>query len=363
MTTQFNGSLDVNSIYETIPMMVIPYGAKWTGHITQSNPISEPPRSLGVQNEYGFYFILKKPLTVSAVGMDHRTSDGRTNPTRVRIYNDSDLKTNNIDIMLPRDRIVDGTYYKRMIRPVVLPPGNYYFLVSLMDADNTLGVYSGCIRPRINELDQRIKDCIIPTKATFFFNKADEYTQYARNSTHDMPTIHGGAAALCGNIWCDVVKNIATTKCDTFIGHEIRLLRSDNHIMHTSVGGKYYQTVHPKILTTGGDTVIRDDQSIIGSGYGDVSIVDIPEPSDVYKVELEFTHSLSPDGTYTGNATIVFEFGNQTCSPNYTSIYGGPGGKYEFDFHPTKIGVFNFQARMVKADYIQMTKLVISKIF
>ena len=54
MTTQFNGSLDVNSIYETIPMMVIPYGAKWTGHITQSNPISEPPRSLGVQNEYGF---------------------------------------------------------------------------------------------------------------------------------------------------------------------------------------------------------------------------------------------------------------------------------------------------------------------
>ena len=363
MTTQFNGILDVNSIYETIPMMVIPYGAKWTGHITQSNPISEPPRSLGVQNEYGFYFILKKPLTVSAVGMDHRTSDGRTNPTRVRIYNDSDLKTNNIDIMLPRDRIVDGTYYKRMIRPVVLPPGNYYFLVSLMDADNTLGVYSGCIRPRINELDQRIKDCIIPTKATFFFNKADEYTQYARNLIHDVPIIHGGAAALCGNIWCDVVKNIATTKCDTFIGHEIRLLRSDNHIMHTSVGGKYYQTVHPKILTTGGNTVIRDDQSIIGSGFGDMSIVDIPEPSDVYKVELEFTHSLSPDGTYTGNATIVFEFGNQTCSPNYTSIYGGPGGKYEFDFHPTKIGVFNFQARMIKADYIQMTKLVISKIF
>ena len=258
---------------------------------------------------------------------------------------------------------MDGTYYKRMIRPVVLPPGNYYFLVSLMDADNTLGVYSGCIRPRINELDQRIKDCIIPTKATFFFNKADEYTQYARNLIHEVPIIHGGAAALCGNIWCDVVKNIATTKCDTFIGHEIRLLRSDNHIMHTSVGGKYYQTVHPKILTTGGDTVIRDDQSIIGSGYGDVSIVDIPEPSDVYKVELEFTHSLSPDGTYTGNATIVFEFGNQTCSPNYTSIYGGPGGKYEFDFHPTKIGVFNFQARMIKADYIQMTKLVISKIF
>ena len=54
MTAQFNGILDVNSIYETIPMMVIPYGAKWTGHITQSNPISEPPRSLGVQNEYGF---------------------------------------------------------------------------------------------------------------------------------------------------------------------------------------------------------------------------------------------------------------------------------------------------------------------
>ena len=41
MSTQFHGVLDVNTIHETMPMMVIPYGAKWAGHITQSNPSSE----------------------------------------------------------------------------------------------------------------------------------------------------------------------------------------------------------------------------------------------------------------------------------------------------------------------------------
>jgi hypothetical protein len=351
MSTQFNGSLDVNSVYETIPMMVIPYGAKWSGHITQSNPSSEP-RSLGVPNEYGFYFKLKKPLTVSAIGMDYRTSDGRTNPTRLRIYNDSDVKTNNIDIMLPRDRIVDDTYYKQMIRPVVLPPGNYYFLVTLMDADNTLKAYQGCTRPLINELDQRIKDCISPIKANAFFNKNDEYTQYARNSIRELPLLHGGAAALCGNIWCDMVKNVATTTCDTFVGHEIRLLRSDMAVKHTSVGGKYYQTIHPKVTHT-------SDLSIIGSGYGDRSIVDIPEPSDMYKVEIEFIHSL-PN---IGNATISFDFDSVLCSPSYTSIIGQTGGKYEFDFHPTKIGVFDFQVKLLIGEYIQMTKLVITKVF
>ena len=254
MSTQFNGGLDINSVYETIPMMVIPYGAKWAGHITQSVPISEPPRSLGVQNEYGFYFTLKKPLQISAVGMDYRTSDGRTTPTRLRIFNDSELKTNHVDIMLPRDRIVDGTYYKRMIRAVVLPPGNYYFLISLMDADNTLRAYQGCIRPRINELDQRIKDIIVPTKANPLLNNMDEYTQYARNLTREMPSLHvGGPAAMCGNIWCDVIKTISTTTCDTFVGREIRLVRSDNHVKHTNVGGKYYQVVHPKVDIIYGD--------------------------------------------------------------------------------------------------------------
>ena len=356
MSTQFHVVLGVNTIHETIPMMVIPYGAKWAGHIIQSVP-SNAPRSLGVQNEYGFYFTLKKPLTVSAVGMDYRTSDGRTNPTRVRVYNDSDVKTNNIDIMLPRDRIVDGTYYKRMIRPVVLSPGSYYYLVTLMDADNTLQAYPGCTRPQINELDQRIKDVIVPTKADALFNKMDEYTQYARNSTLSMPSFHGGPAALCGNIWCDVLNTIAITTCDTFIGHEFHLLRSDNHVKHTNVGGKYYQIVHPKINTS--SLEFGFGTSVVGSGTGDLSIVDIPAPSDVYRVEIEFTHSL-PN---VGNATITFDFDNQQCSPSYTSILGQTGGNYEFDFHPTKIGAFDFQVMMIKGDYIQMTKMVITKIF
>ena len=79
----------------------------------------------------------------------------------------------------------------------------------------------------------------------------------------------------------------------------------------------------------------------------------------MYRVQIEFIHSLSP----IGNATIAFNFDNQQCNPSYTSILGQTGGNYEFDFHPTKIGAFDFQVMNIKGDYIQMTKLVITKIF
>ena len=347
---QYNGTLDVNTIYESIPMMVIPPTAKWTANVTYTGDIPLPPRD-GTVYGYGFEFNTVKPLSISAVGMDYRTSDRFTTPTRLQIFS-MPGEVVYCNVMLPRDNVVDMHYYKLMITPFILPPGQYFLMIDLKDYNNLLWP-EVADRPTHMALDTRINDCFRSTA----FGDRFRYVRQVPNGVYGYGNYalewgNNTVAAHCGNIWCTVVKTISKTTCNTFIGHDMRLLRSDNVVKHTNVGGKYFQLIHPK--------VISDDSgqnSLIGTGFGDLKIIDFPDVADMYSIEIEFA-KLASTSVY-----INMRFEGIEIFPTYLSPVNQTLCTIKFDYHPIRIGTFDFLVQKLTGSYIQMTKLIVTKIF
>ena len=60
---------------------------------------------------------------------------------------------------------------------------------------------------------------------------------------------------------------------------------------------------------------------------------------------------------------VLLTFDGIQCTPCYTSISGQEICVIEFEYHPKTTGSFAFMVQTLKGDYIQMTKLVITKVF
>lgn len=347
----FSGMLDIKPEYEIIPMMTLPKNAVWVG--------DNPSHANGTASRFGFRFQPRTSIAVHAVGMDSRTSDGRTNPTRLVIkYRPG--KPNEaivVDVMLHR-HVKVGHDYKMLIPRTVLVPGLYSLTIELFDSNNILRYGIGSTRPFLNPLDARLdmewpgydpsttdpmafantpKTISVRTFPLGTVGYADDEEEVSVYSI-----LNGGVVqAYCGNIWCEVIKHPSIIRCG-----QLSLTQSDSTIKHTLTGGKYMQIVHPNLMI--------GNQSMIGSGLGNLSFRD-PLVTDRYTVEIILR---SP---FDASCRLVSRIGVFPVYSSQESLIANRDHTITWEFHPPANG--NLSIDLAVTDEILILKFRVMKTF